>query len=244
MRLAAVQYRAGRDGDADLPASWARLHALADEAAADADLVVLPELAATGYVLEPDDPVAHARRIAEPADGGQLPALAAIARARGAWIVGGYVEAAGAHLFNAARVVAPDGSLAASYHKTLLFEEDMPWATPGTPGDWRVFDTGVGTFSVGICMDLNDPRFIWWLRRVRPDAVAFPTAWLEEGADVWRYWQARIGGTGVTLVAGDTWGVHRHLRFVGSSAVLDERTVWAGLGRTGDGIARGRVGEP
>lgn len=240
MRVAAVQFRADRDGADAFGRSCGRLHALADEAARDADLVVLPELGASGYVLDPDDPVGHARRLAEPAEGGQLAALAAIARARGAWIVGGYVERAGDLLFNAARVVAPDGTLVDSYRKTLLFDEDVPWATPG-PGAWRVVDTGVGTFAVGICMDLNDGRFCAWLRRRRPDVLAFPTAWVDEGVAIWPYWQWRIDGSGVTLVAGNTWGTDRHLGFVGSSAVLDEESVQAGLGRTGDGIVRGRV---
>ena len=75
MRVAAVQYRATK-GDVDR--SRGVLVRLAERAAVDADLVVLPEMAATGYVF-PD--AAAVRAVSEPAVGPTFEALAPIARA-------------------------------------------------------------------------------------------------------------------------------------------------------------------
>ena len=60
MKIAAVQYKAVKE---DLVASREGLVALAHEAAAGSTLLVLPEMAITGYCYEgPDD----MRRVAEP----------------------------------------------------------------------------------------------------------------------------------------------------------------------------------
>lgn len=237
MRVAAIQYRADRK---DPGGSAARLVDLVARAAEDADLVVLPETAASGYLFAS---VEDARAAAEHPEGGLFPALARVAASTGAWIVGGYVEDDGARLHNSARVIDGRGRLVDSYRKTLLFEEDLPWATPGR-GAYRRHDTGVGTFTVGICMDLNDPRFVSWCRRAEVDAIAFPTCWLDEGLDIWPYWAARVAGTGAALVAANTWGRDGHLSFLGRSAVVAEGGAYAGLGPQGNGVVRAEVGRP
>lgn len=234
MNVAAVQFRARRD---DPSGSEARLAELASEAARDADLVVLPETAVSGYVfLGPD----AARAASEPADGGRLALWSSVAAEARTWLVVGFVEQDGPRLFNSARVIDRAGRQVDVYRKTLLFEEDERWAAPGR-GAYRVHDTSAGTFTVGICMDLNDPRFVGWARRAQADAIAFPTAWIDEGLDIWPYWAHRISGTGSVLVAANTWGQDRHLPFLGRSAVVGERRVHAGLPPEGDAVVRAVV---
>ena len=41
-----------------------------------------------------------------------------------------------------------------------------------------------GRLGVGICMDLNDDRFISWVNSARINVLAFPTNWLQEDIDV------------------------------------------------------------
>lgn len=231
MRLAAVQFRA-TTGDVD--GSRERLVALADDAALGCDLVVLPEMAATGYVF-PD--AAAVAEVAEGTDGPTARALADVARRHRCWVVAGFPERAGRTLYNAALVLDPDGALAFVYRKTLLFEADVGWATPGDTG-YRRFRTPAGTFGVGICMDLNDPRFLAWVWRTRPDALAFPTNWIDEGADVWPYWAARVGGSGTALVAANTYGVDGPYAFSGRSAILRGNRVLAGAPVDGDAVIR------
>ena len=236
MRVAAVQFKAARG---DLEGSRARSAALAREAADGADLLVLPEMACTGYVFSS---LGEARRVAEPADGETFRAWRAVAIERRCWVVGGLPESDGGLLYNSALVIDPEGHLAFTYRKTLLYDADRVWATPGDSG-YRRFTTRAGAFGVGICMDLNDPRFLLWCWRSRLDAIAFPTNWVDEGREVWDYWGARVGGSGASLVAANTWGEDRGTAFTGRSAVLERGKVVAYAAATGDAVVRATVGD-
>lgn len=236
MKVAAVQYRARRG---ELERSRSELVALAVRAAPGADLVVLPEMAATGYVF-PDRAAVEA--VAEAAGGPTFAALAPVAARHRTWLVCGFPERDGDRLFNAAMVVDPAGELRFTYRKTLLFDADLPWATPGDTG-YAAFDTGGGRFGVGICMDLNDDAFVAWVHDAGLDAVAFPTNWVESD-DLWwvhAYWAWRLDGADAALVAANTWGTDGGLRFTGESAVLRSKRVLARLPATGDGVLRARI---
>ena len=92
-----------------------------------AQIVVLPELASSGYVFADRDELAS---LAETRDGAAITEWANLAEAFGLTIVGGFPEAAGDAIYNSAAVVDPTG-LRAVYRK----------ATCGTPRT-RVFDRG------------------------------------------------------------------------------------------------------
>jgi predicted amidohydrolase len=204
---------------------------LAHRAAGAADLLVLPEMAATGYLFS--DPE-HARQVAEPARGPTLAALAPVAREAGVWLVCGFPEREADALFNSALVINPSGELAFVYRKTLLYEADENWARPGDSG-YQSFDSQAGRFGVGICMDFNDDRFIDWCTGADLDLVALPTNWLDEGTDVWPYWAWRLSPLpGVTLVAANTWGTEGDIRFSGRSVVLRDRMVHAAAALEGN----------
>jgi len=232
MRVAAVQFKADQ---ADLDGSRHRLLALATEAAQGADLVVLPEMATTGYLFESPAAVAA---VAEKADGPTYTLLAAVAAQAGCWLVAGFPERDRGRLYNSAWVIDPRGALQFVYRKTLLFDADLPWATPGNSG-YRRFETGAGAFGVGICMDLNDDDFVTWCRGADLDAIAFPTAWLEQGINVWRYWAWRLPRVAAALVAANTYGWERGIQFSGRSAILQQSRILAGAGLVGDHILRG-----
>lgn len=233
MRIAAVQYKARRG---DRRASLRALVDLAREAAQGSDLVVLPEMAVTGYAF-PD--AAAVRRVAERPHGETFAALAPVARETRCWIVVGFPELDGDRLFNSALILDPSGALAFTYRKTLLYDADLPWATPGDSG-YRRFDTDAGSFGVGICMDLNDDAFVGWAGAARLDVMALPTAWIDEELPVWPYWQMRIHGTGAWLAAANTWGAEEPgpTRFSGCSAILGGRQILATAPKQGDEILR------
>lgn len=234
MRVAAVQYKAIQGAH---EASLAGLVRLADEAAAAADLLVLPEMAVTGYGF--DDPKS-VRAVAEVARGPTFEALAAIARAHACWIVSGFPEEAGERLYNSAHVIEPSGELAFVYRKTLLYEADLPWASPGDSG-WRTFETSGGTFAVGICMDLNDDGFIAWLTERRPRALAFPTNWIDQEETPWNYWAWRMIDTGAAIIAANSYGPEGALKLRGESAIIDGTTLLAAAPPTGDGVLRAEL---
>jgi len=231
LRVAAVQFRARRD---DLAASRAALLALVEQAASTSDLVVVPEMAVTGYVFDGRDEV---RPVAESPDGATFQALSAVARRHAAWLVAGFPEQASQQLFNSALVVDPAGALHGVYRKTLLYDADLPWAEPGDSG-YLAFEVAGRRVGVAICMDLNDDRLVDWLRSESIDVLAFPTNWVEEGSDVWNYWAWRLEGTDTALVAANTWGTDRGVSFSGRSAVLWRRVVRAAARASGDGVVR------
>ena len=234
MITAAVQFRPDR---ADLAGSRVRLAEIASQAAQEADLVVLPELAVSGYVFADR---AEAMAVAEDRFGPTFQALSEVARRHNSWIVCGFVEHANHHLYNSALVIDHEGRLAGCYRKTLLFELDELWASVGE-GDYGLFRTPWGSFTVAVCMDLNDDRFVRWLERFQPDVLAFPTNWLEQGIDVWRYWAWRLARCGTTLVAANTWGIDRGVQFCGRSAVLRQGVVLAAAPPEGDGVVQAEL---
>jgi predicted amidohydrolase len=230
MRLAAVQYRPpwgrpeeGREG----------LVRLVDRAlAANADLVVCPEMATCGYVFENAEEL---RPHAEPAQGPTFELLSERARAAGAWIVCGFPEVGEDGLYNSAMVIGPKGELKDCYRKVLLYELDTTWATAGTRRN--LLQMPEGTLSTGICMDLNDNGFALHLASKRPDIVAFCTNWLDEGHDILPYWRWRMMGWQGWFVAADRWGEERGTRFYGRSAILAPGgEVVAMAGPTGDAV--------
>ncbi len=231
MRTAAVQFKATKG---DVIASRRALVGLADRAGAGADLVVLPEMAATGYLFAD---AAAVRAVAEEPKGPTFQALAPIARAHRCHVVCGFAEVARDRLFNSALVIDPSGALAGVYRKTLLYDADLPWATPGDSG-YATFDGG--RFGVGICMDLNDDRFVDWVHAARVPVVAFPTNWVEDGSNVWWYWSWRLLGLRTSLVAANTWGEERvgaaSVEFTGESAVLVDGVVVASGPHVGDRV--------
>ncbi len=218
MRVAALQFKPVKG---DRVESERRLLALLERLQPPIDLVVLPELALTGYLFSSRDQILP---LTEPSDGPTAQLLAPVARRLGAFVVCGFPEREGQTLYNSALVVGPDGAVDSVVRKTLLYSADVPWASPGDQ-PYRVIPTPAGTFAVGICMDLNDDRFIDWLTGAQPDVLAFPTNWVDEGHDIWTYWAMQLWETRISLVAADTYGTETldgvTTGFWGRSAIIE-----------------------
>lgn len=212
--LAVVQFKPRRGAR---NANLEKLVALTTQALqAGAKLVVLPEMAATGYRFPNPDVV---RPMSELPRGPTFKAFAALAKEHGAHIVVGFVEDSEGKLYNAALVISPEGKLEALYRKRLLYIDDHTWANPGDL-PYPVFETRWGKATVGICMDINDPRFLTHLRKLRPDLLLFPTNWVDEAADVHRYWMNQLRGWNGIFVAADRWGDEDGVFFAGRSAIF------------------------
>lgn len=161
-RVSVAQFAPTSDVDANLAA----IAALAQRAKADgAELVVFPELAATGL----SDPAVTAQPIPGPA----TDRLAALAAELQLLIVCGLAERAGDDLYNSACLVAPDGAIS-SYRKTHLGQGDRGWARAGE--DWTVVDTPLGRLGLLIGHDalFPEPGRVLALRGC--DLIACPAA--------------------------------------------------------------------
>jgi predicted amidohydrolase len=203
IRVALVQLEA-RD---DVAANIAYAASVAREAAAGADLVILPEYVqyrgtAEGYRLS-----------AAPVPGPTTAPFEAVARDTGAWILAGtHAEASGdpARPYNTAVLVAPDGSTAATYRKLHLFDIDVadgPADTESarvTPGEEAVVAEAAGALlGLSICYDLRFPELYRALALAGAEVLCVPAVFTARtGRDHWEpLLRARAIENGAWVVA-------------------------------------------
>lgn len=138
-----------------------------------ADVVVLPELATSGYVFASFEEAAAAAVTPDHAVFRDWAAEAARGRAT---VIGGFCElGTDGLLYNAAAVV--DGSgVRAVYRKTHLWDTEKRIFTPGSAPP-PVLDTPVGRLGVLICYDLEFPEMTRLLALAGAQLVAVPTNW-------------------------------------------------------------------
>lgn len=139
-------------------------------AAPEADLLVLPELANSGYRFQSRE---ESRRLAEPADGPFVTLLRQLAAERGTALVSGFAERDGDLLYNSAILVRPDGS-AGLYRKLHLFLDEKDHFAPGNLG-LPVFPLGQARVGLLVCFDWQFPE-VWRTLALRgADIVCHPS---------------------------------------------------------------------
>jgi predicted amidohydrolase len=143
-------------------------------AAAQADLVVLPEGTLPAYVLG-DAPVDSTPIEAS------LSRLQNIAASERAVIVVGAAARDGASLYNAAFVIDTDGSLAGRADKLFLWHFDSLWFAPGQR--LAPVTTHLGSLGVLVCADGRIPTIARALVDAGAVALIMPTAWVTTGRD-------------------------------------------------------------
>ena len=138
---------------------------------AEAELMVLPELFASGYQFVSQEEV---QQLAEAVpDGPTTRRLIDIAKRRRMHIVAGLPEKAGARCFNSAVVVGPSGFIGC-YRKTHLFYEETLFFTPGDSG-FHVWDIGPAKIGVMICFDWYYPEAARSLAVQGADIICHPS---------------------------------------------------------------------
>jgi predicted amidohydrolase len=188
----------------------------------EADLIVLPELFATGYQFVSQDEVA---RLAERVpDGVTTNRLIEIARRRGLTIVAGLPERAGLQYFNSAVVVGPKGVMGC-YRKAHLFFEETLFFTPGDSG-FHVWDIGMAKVGVMICFDWYYPEAARTLALRGADIIAHPSNLvLPHCPDsmVTRCLENRVFSVTANRIGSEARGGKDRLTFIGMSEVVSPR---------------------
>ncbi len=137
----------------------------------DCDLMVLPELFASGYQFVGREEVLA---LAEPIpDGPTTQRLLEIARARHMHLVAGLPERGQDGCYNSAVVVGP-GGVVGVYRKTHLFFEETIFFTPGDTG-FRVWDVAGAKVGVMICFDWYYPEAARTLALQGADIICHPS---------------------------------------------------------------------
>lgn len=147
---------------------------LAAAARNGATLIVLPELATTGYCFSSrEEAYAHA----QPVPGGaSVQGWAEFAAQHGVYIVGCLVEQDGLQLFDTAVLVGPEGYIG-RYRKTHLWNNEKLWFTPGNEG-YPVFETKIGRIGLLVCWDIWFPEAPRILAQLGADIICIPTNWV------------------------------------------------------------------
>jgi predicted amidohydrolase len=123
-------------------------------ARASAEIIVLPELFNTGYLIVSKE---EAFDLSESIPVGKTTeALSVAARDKNTHIVAGMIERENDNLFNSAVVISPSGYLG-KYRKIHLFSEEKLWFQPGDMG-FNVFDIGICKIGVMVCFDWFFPE--------------------------------------------------------------------------------------
>jgi len=194
-----------------------------EQAAGDgAQLVVLPELASSGYVFANRSELVS---LAEPRDGPSITEWANLATAFGVTIVAGFPEAAGDAVYNSAAVVDPTG-LRGVYRKAHLWDtenavfdraDDLP----------LLVDTEHGRIGVMICYDVEFPEWVRAVALEGADLLCAPVNWPllprpegERPTELVRV-LAGAGMNRMPIAVCDRAGVERGQNWIGGSVITD-----------------------
>ncbi|CAK9887950.1 MULTISPECIES: nitrilase family protein [Pseudomonas] len=148
---------------------------LAEQAVREgANLIILPELANTGYSFNTRaEAWAHAEALA---DGPSLKTWAAFAREHHVYLVAGFAERDGLKLYDSAVLFGPEGLLG-HYRKAHLWNQEKLWFSPGNLG-FPVFETPIGRIGLLICWDIWFPEVPRLLAMQGADIICSLNNWV------------------------------------------------------------------
>lgn len=133
-------------------------------------VLVLPELATSGYYLRMDE----AKRCALPADDPIFGKWASLLAPEMVLVLG-FCERDADTLFNSAAVITQAGVIAV-YRKTHLWDEEQAIFEPGS-APAPIVQTPLGNLGVLICYDLEFPEMPRGLALGGAEIIAVPTNW-------------------------------------------------------------------
>ncbi|MFX1375787.1 MAG: nitrilase-related carbon-nitrogen hydrolase [Promethearchaeota archaeon] len=135
-----------------------------------ADLIVLPELFATGYTFKSKE---EAYSLAESINGITSQFLIQLAQDKEAIVVGGFAEKEGEKLFNSAMIVSENGVIG-TYRKLHLYFKEKLWFNPGNKPS-RLYNVKEVNIGIMICFDWIFPETVRTLALLGADIIAHPS---------------------------------------------------------------------
>ena len=220
LRLAATSPRVVL-GDVDGNLQRIRV-ALQGAVARGAQLIVMPELATSGYVFADRDEAAAASITRGHPGWADLSS----ALPTGVVAVVGYAERAGPQLFNSAAVLTR-GRRIGDYRKAHLWGAEAALFERG-PNAGTIFDTPLGRLGVAICYDNEFPEVPRRLALAGAEILALPVNWPliarpdgEHPPETIQAMAAARSSRLATVIA-DRSGVERGVAWTGGTAVIDE----------------------
>ncbi|WP_445398893.1 nitrilase-related carbon-nitrogen hydrolase [Streptomyces sp. LE64] len=198
--------------------------AVEEAAGRGARIVVLPELANTGYVFTDADELLAA---AEPLDGDTIRQWEDLAARWDLVIVSGFAELGeDGRAYNAAVLIDATG-LRATYRKAHLWNGEKTWGF--TPGDAPppVVDTAHGRIGFMVCYDLEFPEWVRLAALAGAELLCGPVNWPlyprpegERPGEIVRI-QADASVNRMFVAVADRTGTERGQDWLGGSVIVD-----------------------
>ena len=190
------------------------------------DLVVLPELANTGYVFRDRQ---EALDLAEKVPGGETTAVwSELASRHQTTIVAGIAERDGDNLFNSAVMVGPKGYIG-RFRKVHLWGDEKKIFEPGDLG-FPVYQAPFGRVAIAICYDVWFPETFRAAAVQQADILCVPTNWVpmpgqpaDRPAMANTLVMAGAHSNNLVVACADRVGVERGQPFEGQSLIVDRR---------------------
>ena len=188
----------------------------------NADLIVLPELAASGYLFKSKEEL---KKMSEsPKDGHTAKLFRKLAKEKNTSYIVGFAEKAEEKIFNSAMLVNPDGKIFI-YRKTQLFFEENKWFEPGDTG-FKIFKAKGGIkIGIMICFDWIFPECARTLALKGAQIVAHPSnlvlPWCQQ-AMITRSIENRVFSI-TTNRTGTEKNAEKELTFTGMSQIINPK---------------------
>ena len=185
------------------------------EKLSSSDLVILPELASTGYNFSDAD---MANGLAEdPLKSNYVDMLTAFANSNNQYIITGFNEKSVDCIYNSSLLIGPKG-LVGVYRKMHLFMNEKNFFRPGDSG-LDVFDTGFCRLGMQICFDYLFPEPWRILAEKRAEVIVHPSNLLTQNA------MKALPGIAlmnkIFIITSNRIGTEGELTFNGSTMILD-----------------------
>ncbi|MBA7610647.1 MAG: acyltransferase [Calditrichaeota bacterium] len=186
------------------------------------DVLVLPELFATGYFFHDQ---AQVRRLGEQVPGGPTTRfLIELAAAKESFVCGGLIEQEDNCLYNSAVLAGPEGFIG-RYRKLHLFYEEKLWFTPGD-GPLEVYDLGIARVGMMVCFDWRFPEVARILALKGAQVLLHPTNLVQpycQDAMITRCLENGVFAVTANRIGSDTKPDGSSMTFTGCSQVVNTR---------------------
>ncbi len=192
----------------------------------DFDLLVLPELANSGYLFSKWDEL---EKLSDKIPSGKFcTALKNIAKSKNAFIVSGICESSGNDFYNSSVLVYPNGEIK-TYRKVHLFLDEKKWFKPGDLGIevYEISSSKFGSVKVGmmICFDWIFPETARTLALKGVQIICHPSNLVLQYCQTAMF--ARAVENHVFTITANRTGKDvnggKELNFTGSSVILDPK---------------------
>ena len=134
-----------------------------------ADILVLPELFATGYTFVSKE---EAVELAENQNGVTSKFLQKISLKTGAIVIGGFIEKEGSEVYNSSLMVLKE-KVIGTYRKIHLYFKEKLWFSPGNK-ELKVYNVNGVNIGIIICFDWIFPETARTLSLLGADIIAHP----------------------------------------------------------------------